>query len=187
MPDFKLLPMGIADFRRIRIENYYYVDKTAWIPKFELVSSFLFFCRPRRFGKTLMLSVMESYYDCKQTADWDRLFGGLWIHEHPTAERGKFQVMRLDFSQVTGTIDELKPMLDSYMDIMLNSFEPVAGGRDATTPIRCRKPRSLDEPRHAAAPHHCSVPGSEATTPRRLGKVLRLWLVVSQPMPIVSK
>ena len=122
MPDFKLLPMGISDFRRIRLENYYYVDKTAWIPKFELVSSFLFFCRPRRFGKTLMLSLLESYYDCKQTADWDMLFGGLWIHEHPTAERGKFQVMRLDFSQVTGTIDELKPMLDSYMDIVLNLF-----------------------------------------------------------------
>ncbi len=122
MPDFKLLPSGIADFRRIRLENYYYVDKTAWIPKFELVSSFLFFCRPRRFGKTLMLSLLESYYDCKQTADWDMLFGGLWIHEHPTAERGKFQVMRLDFSQVTGTIDELKPMLDSYMDIVLNLF-----------------------------------------------------------------
>ena len=122
MPDFKLLPMGISDFRRIRRENYYYVDKTAWIPKFELVSSFLFFCRPRRFGKTLMLSLLESYYDCKQTADWDRLFGGLWIHEHPTAERGKFQVMRLDFSQVTGTLDQLKAKSRRYMDIMLNIF-----------------------------------------------------------------
>ncbi len=122
MPDFKLLPMGIADFRRIRIENYYYVDKTAWIPKFEQVSSFLFFCRPRRFGKTLMLSLLESYYDCKQTGDWDRLFGGLWIHEHPTENRGRFQVMRLDFSRVTGTIDQLKENLDLYMDITLNSF-----------------------------------------------------------------
>ena len=122
MPDFKLLPMGIADFRRIRLENYYYVDKTAWIPKFEQVSSFLFFCRPRRFGKTLMLSLLESYYDCKQTGDWDRLFGGLWIHEHPTENRGRFQVMRLDFSRVTGTIDQLKENLDLYMDITLNSF-----------------------------------------------------------------
>ena len=122
MPDFKLLPMGIADFRRIRRENYYYVDKTAWIPKFEQVSSFLFFCRPRRFGKTLMLSVLESYYDCKQQQDWDRLFGGLWIHEHPTENRGQFQVMRLDFSEVTGTLDQLKASLDSYLDIVLNFF-----------------------------------------------------------------
>ena len=122
MPDFKLLPMGISDFRRIRLENYYYVDKTAWIPKFEQVSSFLFFCRPRRFGKTLMLSVLESYYDCKQQQDWDRLFGGLWIHEHPTENRGQFQVMRLDFSEVTGTLDQLKASLDSYMDIVLNFF-----------------------------------------------------------------
>lgn len=121
MPDFKLLPMGITDFRRIRRENYYYVDKTAWIPKFEQVSSFLF-CRPRRFGKTLMLSVMESYYDCKQQHDWDRLFGGLWIHEHPTVERGQFQVMRLDFSQVTGSLNQLKEKLNLYMDIVLNSF-----------------------------------------------------------------
>ena len=79
MPDFKLLPMGISDFRRIRLQNYYYVDKTEWIPKFEQVSSVLFFCRPRRFGKTLMLSLLESYYDCKQQRDWDRLFSGLWI------------------------------------------------------------------------------------------------------------
>ena len=103
MPDFKLLPMGISDFRRIRLENYYYVDKTAWIPKFEQVSSFLFFCRPRRFGKTLMLSVMESYYDCKQQQDWDRLFSGLWIHEHPTAERGQFQVLKADATDEEAT------------------------------------------------------------------------------------
>ena len=122
MPDFKLLPMGISDFRRIRLENYYYVDKTAWIPKFEQVSSFLFFCRPRRFGKTLMLSVLESYYDCKQQQDWDRLFNGLWIHEHPTAERSKFQVMKLDFSKVTGTLDQLKESLDRYFDNRLNLF-----------------------------------------------------------------
>ena len=122
MPDFKLLPSGISDFRRIRLENYYYVDKTEWIPKIEFVSSFLFFCRPRRFGKTLMLSLLESYYDCKQQQDWDRLFSGLWIHEHPTENRGRFQVMRLDFSQVTGTLDELKDALDSYMDIELNLF-----------------------------------------------------------------
>ena len=114
--------MGIADFRRIRLENYYYVDKTAWIPKFELVSSFLFFCRPRRFGKTLMLSVLESYYDCKQQQDWDRLFGGLWIHEHPTAERGQFQVLKLDFSKVTGTLEHLKEDLDRYFDNRLNLF-----------------------------------------------------------------
>jgi hypothetical protein len=43
-----------------------------------------------------MLSVMESYYDCKQQQDWDRLFSGLWIHEHPTAERGQFQVLKAD-------------------------------------------------------------------------------------------
>ena len=122
MPDFKLLPMGISDFRHIRLENYYYVDKTAWIPKFEQVSSFLFFCRPRRFGKTLMLSVLESYYDCKQQQDWDRLFNGLWIHEHPTAERSKFQVMKLDFSKVTGTLDQLKESLDRYFDNRLNLF-----------------------------------------------------------------
>ena len=122
MPDFKLLPSGISDFRRIRLENYYYVDKTEWIPKFEQVSSFLFFCRPRRFGKTLMLSVLESYYDCKQMGDWDRLFSGLWIHEHPTVNRGGFQVMRLDFSRVGGNLDDLKENLDLYMDITLNSF-----------------------------------------------------------------
>ena len=122
MADYKLLPLGIADFRRIRLENYYYVDKTKYIPKIELASSYLFFCRPRRFGKSLMLSVIESYYDCKQQEEWDALFGGLWIHEHPTDWRGKYQVMKLDFSKVTGTLDELKGNLDKYFDIHLNQF-----------------------------------------------------------------
>lgn len=115
MPDYKLLPLGIADFRRIRLENYYYVDKTMFIPKIELASSFLFFCRPRRFGKSLMLSLLSSYYDCKQKDEYDALFSGLWIHDHPTENQGRFQVMMFDFSRVGGNIDELKKNFDNYV------------------------------------------------------------------------
>ncbi len=59
----KLIPYGITDFQRIIKEEYYYVDKTSNIPALEQVGSYLFFIRPRRFGKSLFLSVLEGYYD----------------------------------------------------------------------------------------------------------------------------
>lgn len=122
MASYKLLPKGISDFRRIRLENYYFVDKSMFIPRLENAGSFLFFCRPRRFGKSLMLSMLDNYYDCKKADDFDRLFSGLWIHEHPTQERASFQLIRLDFSQVTGKLEELKTNLDLYCDVILDAF-----------------------------------------------------------------
>lgn len=66
MNTYKLLPYGISDFRRIRKENYYYVDKSAYIQRMEDVASFLFLIRPRRFGKSLFLSMLRYYYDIKE-------------------------------------------------------------------------------------------------------------------------
>lgn len=108
--------MGIADFQRLRTQEYYYVDKTMYIPSMEDAGSYLFLVRPRRFGKSLFLSMLEAYYDCKQARDFDKLFGGLWIHDHPTEQHARFQVLRLDFSQVTGSIDVLEERFNNYCD-----------------------------------------------------------------------
>ena len=62
----KKIPYGMTDFERIILENYYYVDKTQYIAKVEKVTSFFFFVRPRRFGKSLFLSMMKAYYDILQ-------------------------------------------------------------------------------------------------------------------------
>ena len=102
MPDFKLLPMGIADFRRIRLENYYYVDKTEWIPKFEQVSSFLFFCRPRRFGKTLNMDMLRVFFE-KNASDTSVYFKdkAIWsCGEYYRSFQGRYPVIYLSFKDV---------------------------------------------------------------------------------------
>ena len=58
-----MIPYGVSDFKRIRSEGYYYVDKTEYLAKLESRDSFVFFVRPRRFGKSLFISMMQCYYD----------------------------------------------------------------------------------------------------------------------------
>ena len=116
------LPLGISDFGRIVRENYYYVDKTMYIPRLEMASSYLFLVRPRRFGKSLLLSMLKSYYDVSEKDSFDDYFGQLWIGSHPTPYRNRYAVLHLDFSQVTGTIDELKANFDDYCGIKLDGF-----------------------------------------------------------------
>ena len=116
------LPLGIADFERMRRQHYYYVDKTMYIPKLEFSSSYLFFVRPRRFGKSLLLSMLRAYYDINMADKFDEYFGDLWIGSHPTALRNSYAVLHLDFSQVTGGIENLRDSFDSYCGIIVDSF-----------------------------------------------------------------
>ena len=118
----KQLPLGIADFERLRQQNFYYVDKTMFLPRMELTSSYLFLVRPRRFGKSLLLSMLKAYYDVNMKDRFDELFGNLWISQHPTPYKNYYAVLHLDFSQVTGTIDELRESFDSYCGIKADSF-----------------------------------------------------------------
>lgn len=60
------IPYGISNFVRMRTENYYYVDKTMYLPLIEDTASYIFMIRPRRFGKSLFLSIMKAYYDILQ-------------------------------------------------------------------------------------------------------------------------
>ena len=122
MATYRALPYGISDFRRIRRENYYLVDKSSFITKLEETASFLFLIRPRRFGKSLFLSMLRYYYDIAEKDNFQELFKGLWIAEHPTWNQGRFQVMHIDFSQIGGTIDELTENFDGYMRMKFTNF-----------------------------------------------------------------
>ena len=118
----KQVPYGVADFANVMEQNLYYVDKTMFIPELEKLPRNLFFIRPRRFGKSIFLSMLYSYYDCAQSKDFQNLFGTLWIGQHPTALQGKYQVLFLDFSQITGNIDKLEDKFNSYLSINLDAF-----------------------------------------------------------------
>ena len=122
MATYRALPYGISDFGRIRRENYYLVDKSSFIPKLEETASFLFLIRPRRFGKSLFLSMLRHYYDINEKDNFQELFKGLWIAEHPTWNQGRFQVMHIDFSQIGGTIDALEENFDGYMRMKFTNF-----------------------------------------------------------------
>ncbi len=118
----KLVPYGVADFATVIEQNLYYVDKTMFIPELEKLPRNLFFIRPRRFGKSIFLSMLYSYYDCTQSHKFQSLFGNLWIGQHPTPLQGKYQVLFLDFSQITGNIDKLETKFNSYLSINLDAF-----------------------------------------------------------------
>lgn len=118
----KQVPYGVADFATVIEQNLYYVDKTMFIPELEKQPRNLFFIRPRRFGKSIFLSMLYSYYDCTQSYKFQSLFGNLWIGQHPTPLQGKYQVLFLDFSQITGNIDKLETKFNSYLSINLDAF-----------------------------------------------------------------
>ena len=118
----KLVPYVVADFATVIEQNLYYVDKTMFIPELEKQPRNLFFIRPRRFGKSIFLSMLYSYYDCTQSHKFQSLFGNLWIGQHPTPLQGKYQVLFLDFSQITGNIDKLETKFNSYLSINLDAF-----------------------------------------------------------------
>ncbi len=110
----KRIPYGIGDFELIRSKNMYYVDKTRMIKDLEL-HQYLFFIRPRRFGKSLLISTLENYYDILRKDRYDDLFKGLWIHEHPTEERNSYLILRLDFSGIETSYGKEK-LYESFTD-----------------------------------------------------------------------
>ena len=117
------IPYGVKDFKRIRLEDFYYVDKTAFIRRLEARANFLFFVRPRRFGKSLLCETLRCYYDIAEKGNFDRLFGGLDIGRDPTANASRYFVLSFDFSFVgrcEGT--NWSEKFARYLDLSLESF-----------------------------------------------------------------
>ena len=118
----KRLPCGINDFEAVIEQNQYYVDKTMYLPLLENQPSNIIFIRPRRFGKSIFLSMLHAYYDCSKKEKFQTLFGDLWVGKHPTPLQGKYQVLHLDFSYVGGSIDKLEENFDMYLRVKLDGF-----------------------------------------------------------------
>ena len=122
MEEIKQVPYGVSDFVTVRERNLYYVDKTMYLSLLEQQPDNLFYIRPRRFGKSLFISMLQAYYDKAMTDRFDSLFGGLWVHEHPTPLRGRYQMLYLDFSQVGGDIDQISTHFEEYCKVKLDGF-----------------------------------------------------------------
>ena len=120
--DFKLIPYGISSFKQVREENKYLVDKTRFFEQLELAGNFFYLVRPRRFGKSLFLNMLEAYYDINEKDNFDKLFHGLYVADHPTEYRNRYQIMHLDFSQVGSDVERLQDNFDFYLSISCESF-----------------------------------------------------------------
>ena len=93
-------PLGTADFGLLRQDKSIYVDKTSIIAQMEKDSRYITFLRPRRFGKSLLVSTLFHYYDIKSADKFDELFGDLYIGQHPTAEKNTYYILKLNFSEL---------------------------------------------------------------------------------------
>ena len=118
----KMLPYGISGFKELREKDRYCVDKSMYLPNLEKAGDFLFLIRPRRFGKSVFLSMMHAYYDMEAQDQFDTLFDGLWIKDHPTELKGKFQVIYFDFSQAVSGLENMEEQFHKYCALKLNSF-----------------------------------------------------------------
>jgi hypothetical protein len=148
---YKKLPYGQCDFIKLMERGYAYVDKTRFIELLENENNtYQFLIRPRRFGKSLFLSVMENYYCLNQKDKFEALFGNLYIGKHPTPEQGKYAVLKFNFSGIkTDNYEEFKDSFSnnvqesvklffmkyknifSVSDALLNLFDSKSLGIDA--------------------------------------------------------
>lgn len=109
------IPYAVADFVDLRERGYYYVDKTDFIPSLEDYNAPVFL-RPRRFGKSLLISTLACYYDRTKADRFEELFGRTWIGEHPTEEHNRYMVVRYDFSKMV-MADDMEGLERNFNDL----------------------------------------------------------------------
>ena len=122
IPKRKRIPYGMMNFVDVRERDCYFVDKTSFIPALEASNMFFFFMRPRRFGKSLTLTMLQHYYDVLDRDNFEKWYGGLYIGQHPTPERNSYLVISLDFAEVLADINNYSSSLDAYCNTEFRSF-----------------------------------------------------------------
>jgi hypothetical protein len=117
----KKIPYGLSDYKLIKSENYYFVDKTKYIEKLEDANErYIMFLRPRRFGKSLFIAMLEGYYDTYYKKDFDLMFSDTYIGSNLTPKASSYLVMRFDFSGID--INDVENDFKYYLNIILTSF-----------------------------------------------------------------
>ena len=119
--EIKKIPYGLSDYKRIKEENYYFVDKSKFIEKLEnLNENFAMFLRPRRFGKSLFVALLEAYYDKHYKKDFELLFGDTYIGKNLTPKASSYLIMRFDFSSID--ISNVENSFQDYIFTIMKGF-----------------------------------------------------------------
>ena len=118
------IPYGEANFVALREDNYLYVDKTKYIELLEKEAKYIFFIRPRRFGKSLFVRMLETYYDVYTKNQFDSLFGDLYIGKNPTPEKNQYLILKFDFSGIITNQGEQRfyQSFDNYIVMVIEAF-----------------------------------------------------------------
>ena len=114
------IPYGWADFRAIRLENRLYVDKTRFIYPLE-EERYVFLIRPRRFGKSCWISLLDNYYDRRGADEFEAVFGGTDLGRQPTDNRHRYVVLRFNFSAFDNTLDTLRERFETYCHLIVRN------------------------------------------------------------------
>ena len=113
------IPYGEADFKRIRVNGWLYVDKTRFVHALE-EERYVFLIRPRRFGKSCWVSLLENYYDRTRADEFEAVFGGTDLGRQPTENRHRYVVLRFDFSMFDDTLETLRERFETYCALELD-------------------------------------------------------------------
>lgn len=117
------IPYAVSNYEALRLEGYYYVDKTKYITELEQYKVPVFL-RPRRFGKSLLCTTLESYYDLNKADRFEAIFGDTYIGKKPTGQQNSYMVMSLDFSTVSVSLnrDEMARNFDNIINRTIRGF-----------------------------------------------------------------
>ena len=118
----KRIPYGMQNFEDVIERDCYYVDKTPFIEQIEESNMYFFYIRPRRFGKSLTLSMLENYYDINKKDKFEEIFGKLYIGQNPTPEHNTYLIIHLNFAEVAAGLDDYKDGLDNHCRLVFNFF-----------------------------------------------------------------
>jgi len=118
-------PYGLSDFGTLIEEGYWYQDRTDRLAALEAAGRQLIFLRPRRFGKSLLLSMLEHYYDLNRTERFEALFGSLAVGRNPTPLHNQYFVLKWDFSLIPayGEIADIEAAVHQHINDRLRDFE----------------------------------------------------------------
>ena len=115
------IPYAVANYAEMRDRGFYYVDKTDYIPRLEAYKAPVFL-RPRRFGKSLLVSTLAHYYDRTLAHRFEDLFGGTYIGSHPTPEHNRYMIIRYDFSAMV-MADNMEGLEQNFNDLNCSPVE----------------------------------------------------------------